>query len=319
MTRRRHLRTGLRWLRLLFTVGLLAWLGLRLDWSALRHWSGHASAWLLGALALVAAGNVVAGWRWALLMRAGDFRVGRFAAVRWYIAGGLLNQGLPSVVGGDAYRVWAAVESELQHAGAHLRAARVRAAGLIAVLDRGVGLYGSMILAAAGMSVAGAALAPWAPRAGLLGLGALIAGWALAGLLARRFAAGRGLRAALRATLSPGIVAMSVAVYVLNAAAMAMCLRAAGAAGGAWAPALAMLLPALGLLVMLPFSVAGWGVRETALSAALLLWGVPAATTVAASLAFGLVTLASLLPGAATLIASPLSAAEAPSPKDSPT
>jgi glycosyltransferase 2 family protein len=237
-------------------------------------------------------------------MRAGGFDIRHRDAVRWYIAAGLLNQGLPSVVGGDAFRTWAAIEASVEP-----RHARLRIASLITVFDRLVGLCGSLVLAGIGMVVTGATLAPWAPRLGALALAALGLGWLVTALLTRRFTPRPGWQAALRASLKPHIVAMSVLVHAGNVIAMALCLRATGlhATPFQLIPPLLMLLPALGILLLLPLSVAGWGVRETALSAALLLWGVPTTTTVAASIAYGLATVVSLLPGAVTLATTRLS------------
>jgi hypothetical protein len=61
-------------------------------------------------------------------------------------------------------------------------------------------------------------------------------------------------------------------------------------------------LPALGLLMMLPISISGWGLREATLSAVLTLWGVDAGVTVLASICFGLVTVATYLPSAISLV-----------------
>jgi hypothetical protein len=61
-------------------------------------------------------------------------------------------------------------------------------------------------------------------------------------------------------------------------------------------------LPALGLLMMLPISISGWGLREATLSTTLVLWGVDSGITVLASDSFGIVTLVTYLPGAISLL-----------------
>ena len=61
-------------------------------------------------------------------------------------------------------------------------------------------------------------------------------------------------------------------------------------------------LPALGLLMMLPISISGWGLREATLSTTLVLWGVDSGITVLASVSFGIVTLVTYLPGALSLL-----------------
>jgi len=57
-------------------------------------------------------------------------------------------------------------------------------------------------------------------------------------------------------------------------------------------------LPALAILMILPISISGWGLRETTLSAVLALWGVPSGITVLASVSFGVIGLVICLPGA---------------------
>jgi hypothetical protein len=61
-------------------------------------------------------------------------------------------------------------------------------------------------------------------------------------------------------------------------------------------------LPALGLLMMLPISISGWGLREATLSTTLALWAVDSGITVLASVSFGIVTLVTYLPGAISLL-----------------
>lgn len=65
----------------------------------------------------------------------------------------------------------------------------------------------------------------------------------------------------------------------------------------------AVVAPAM-LLMLLPISFAGWGVREGAMAAGLSLLGIPADRAVAISIAFGLALLIASIPGAFLLIAS---------------
>ena len=95
-------------------------------------------------------------------------------------------------------------------------------------------------------------------------------------------------------------LSISVATHTIALCAFWFCLRAFGV----YAPFAALMvgLPALGLLMMLPISISGWGLREATLSAALTLWGVDSGVTVLASVSFGIVTLATYLPGALSLL-----------------
>jgi uncharacterized membrane protein YbhN (UPF0104 family) len=78
------------------------------------------------------------------------------------------------------------------------------------------------------------------------------------------------------------------------------CLKAFGVS----APFSALMIgmPALGLLMMLPISISGWGLREATLSATLALWGIDSGITVLAAVSFGIVTLVTYLPGAVSLL-----------------
>ena len=70
---------------------------------------------------------------------------------------------------------------------------------------------------------------------------------------------------------------------------------------GAEAPSatLALIAPVVLLAMLLPISVAGWGVRETAAAGVWVALGWPAAEGVAVSVAYGALCLLASLPGAA--------------------
>jgi hypothetical protein len=59
-----------------------------------------------------------------------------------------------------------------------------------------------------------------------------------------------------------------------------------------------LLLPLVTLTTVLPFSIGGWGVREGAMIVALGFVGVSATTAFSLSVVYGLVILASGIPGA---------------------
>jgi hypothetical protein len=58
-----------------------------------------------------------------------------------------------------------------------------------------------------------------------------------------------------------------------------------------------LLLPLVTLVTVLPISIAGWGLRESAMVVALGLIGVPAAAAFSLSILYGLVVMASGIPG----------------------
>lgn len=66
----------------------------------------NAWGWLVGALALMALASVVGAIRWRLLLQGAHIQVSILQAVRAFAASLLLNNVLPTSVGGDAVRAW---------------------------------------------------------------------------------------------------------------------------------------------------------------------------------------------------------------------
>jgi len=313
---------------------LLLWLAVRnIDWEALRSTKIEIQPlWFVLALALLVSANLLAVVRWGWLLRS----LGLYHPVSYYItlyfAGGLINQGLPSTIGGDSYRAVEASRStqnsdasksqptltqelhepiDLQHA-----PPRLRLGFLSVAFDRGLGLVGNNILGALGLLLSGSMIAPWGPTLGAWVLGAMLGGAAV-GCVLLKLPRTRGLILALLTKLGmsqalkgvdtafgwPQVavqLTISVMTHTLALCAFWFCLRAFGI----YAPFAALMvgLPALGLLMMLPISISGWGLREATLSAALVLWGVDSGVTVLASVSFGIVTLVTYLPGAVSLL-----------------
>jgi ABC-type proline/glycine betaine transport system permease subunit len=61
-------------------------------------------------------------------------------------------------------------------------------------------------------------------------------------------------------------------------------------------------IPAMALLMILPLSISGWGIRETSVAAILGLWGIDASLVILASIFYGLLTIVNYLPGAYQLM-----------------
>jgi len=313
---------------------LLLWLAVRnIDWQALRSTNIEIQPfWFVLALALLVSANLLAVVRWGWLLRSLGLYHPVSNYVTLYFAGGLINQGLPSTVGGDSYR---AVEASRLAHNADASAAqptltqelhepidlqrappRLRLGFLSVALDRGLGLVGNNILGALGLLLSGSMIAPWGPTLGAWVLGVMLGGAAV-GCLLLKLQRTRGLILALLTKLGmsqalkgvdtafgwPQValqLTISVMTHTLALCAFWFCLRAFGI----YAPFAALMvgLPALGLLMMLPISISGWGLREATLSAALVLWGVDGGVTVLASVSFGIVTLVTYLPGAVSLL-----------------
>lgn len=297
----------------LLLSGLLLWLAFApIDWQSLAAASAQLQPqWLFLAWLLVIASNTLAALRWGWIMRGSGLKLNLARCISLYFAAGLINQGVPSTLGGDTYRAVQATRGRRIGDGPALRY------GLLAVaLDRGMGLAGNVTLGALGLVLGGAVIGAWAGAVGLTILLAVLLGMLLIGALlplpAVERTIGRVLQAvhlpfalgALRSVFAWPVnivqLVMALLIHLLTLATFWSCLMAYGV--DVPIQALMVGLPALGLLLMLPISIAGWGLRETTLSAVLLLWAVPSSMTVLASITYGLIVVLAYLPATLTLV-----------------
>lgn len=310
-------------LRVTVSVSLLALLAVLVEvGEVVTRLADLRSGWVAAALALSVAQIVVSAWRWRYTaVRLGIDLPMRAAVAEYYLAT-FLNQVLPGGVLGDVSRAWR-----------HSRSGSAGGAGLrsvhAVVLERTSGqavmavvaVVAGVLLVALGGGASpesgggeGALPAlrqrplsavPWATS---VAAGAAVVVVGLVLLRARLRKAARfpaldrllsdarsallGVALPVQAGLSLAIVASYVAVFIFAA-------RAVGVETSVGA--LALLVPPVLVTMLVPISVAGWGVRE---GAAALLWGAVGLTAsdgVAVSVAYGLLVLASSLPGAAVL------------------
>jgi uncharacterized membrane protein YbhN (UPF0104 family) len=241
--------------------------------------------------------------RWQVTAAGLGINLPRSEALREYYLSQLVNQLLPGGVLGDAGRA-------MRTRGA----AGLMAAGQAVVFER---LAGQLALLAV-MAVAFAATL-WAPGGldwpvwvmqPLLWAGAaaliLVTGlWAFRGRLP---AAPRSQGIAFaRAVAARGVLRqqliLSVVATLCNIAAFGFCAWAVGAALSL--PAMLALVPLILLAMVIPLTIAGWGLREGAAVALLPLAGVSTGDALATSIAFGLIFLASTLLGGAVLATVP--------------
>ena len=293
--------------RILLSLALLWNAGRLIDWQALQDTPLDINpAWFLLALLCLVVSNSLAGLRWGWLMRAGGFKASLRRYTSLYFTGGFINQGLPTTLGGDGYRAAQAAHGE----------ERVRKSVLIVALDRSLGLLGNLLLGAIGLAAAGDVLGLWAPRLGWAALIVLLLGILSAGVLLHRprvlawleplltrfhlHEAMAAIRRAYGWPFNVGQLALSVGIHFLGILAFGCCMLAFGLMPPI--DGLLVGMPALVLLIMLPISISGWGLRETTLAAVLLLWGVSPSLTVLASVSFGAINLISWLPGMYRLI-----------------
>jgi uncharacterized membrane protein YbhN (UPF0104 family) len=296
-------------LKAAISIALLAVLFSRVDAGQLQAAAGHASArWLAVALLVHVAGILASTWRWRLLLDAQGIHMPARALLSSYLVAGFFNNFLPSNIGGDVVRIRDTA-----------RAAQSKTvAATIVLVDRGLGLIGLMLVAAAGATFAASApgggpgriAASWLWAA--FAAGAAAAAWALTAtsaigrllgpltLLHPQWIGERieKLTAALvrfRArpdalagcfTGAVAVQALLVAYYLAVAFALHLPLTV-------WD--LAVIVPASFIVQMLPISVNGFGVREAVFSFYFTRRGLPIESALLLSLmATGLTMLFSL-------------------------
>ena len=286
-------------LRLVVSATLLLFLFQAFDAAEIAaHFVKLDLRWVLLALVLSVLQIMLLAWRWRFTaQRLGIGMPYRHALGEYYL-GVFLNQFLPGGILGDVSRAW-------RHA---ILASRKRGAIHAVVLERVV-VQSVMLTVAITSLLAIPGLWPdafgwiWAVPLAFVALALGGAG------LRQRLPA---LRAAIqefgtdarRAFLPAPVLLIQIGTAALVMAANLILYVAAARAIGSEIP-LATLLPLIApvlLVMMLPISIAGWGVRE---GAAALLWGLSGlgvAEGVAIAVAYGLLFLLAALPGLLPLL-----------------
>jgi uncharacterized membrane protein YbhN (UPF0104 family) len=250
--------------------------------------------WLAAAFAVGLLQTALVAIRWRRIAQVCGAMMPPAQAIRFTFIAAFFNQVLPSTVGGDAVRIWLLARN----------GSGWTAAAYSVLLDRFIGV---MMLA---LAVAGGLF--WSLRLiehpigrGMLlavGLGSLAAGAAFLGLGHwRRLAAFKLTAHLLRlavlarevlfsARVAPAVVALSLLVHGLTAA-IAWMLARAVAAPFDFGLAVLLVLPVM-LIATVPISIAGWGVRETALVVAFSYAGLADSDGLIVSVMLGLVMIA---------------------------
>jgi len=300
-------RWALRSVQTLATLALLVllWrvadgpLALRALADAQWHWLGAAALALTGQ-------TILSALRWQLAARQLGVALGTGHAIAEYYLGLVVNQALPGGMLGDAAR---AVRARGQ--------AGLLASGQAVVFERLAGQV--VIFALLGVSFVATLAVPgglewpiWliGPVAGLL-LAALCAPLVFWAASALPGPVGPGVvqqaRALYAALWAPAVrwrqLALSFVTTGCNLAAFAFCARAVGAPLSLIETC--ALVPLILVTMMIPLSISGWGLREGAAAMVLPVAGVPVSAAFAASIAFGLMFLVSVLPGLLLAVARP--------------
>ena len=287
-------------LRAAVSLGLLAGLAVWLDAGAVAsRLASMRPSWVLVALALSALQVAVLAWRWSFTARRLGVDLPWPVAWREYYLSIFLNQVLPGGVLGDVARAW-------RHARSQVRVQAPRGPAVRAVVFERLSAQ-VVMTTAAGVSLlflpvtVAPGSRPVMIAAGLLAGGLVVAlvvwmrrqssEWSLFGPILAEVGA---------AHLTPGaFVAQLASAMVVVATYLATYLVAARAVGVETPlPVLLPLVAPVLMSMLIPVTVAGWGLRE---GAAAVLWGavgLTAADGVVVSVAYGLLVLAGSAPGA---------------------
>lgn len=318
--------------RILLSVALLWKATSGIDWKALLNSDIQMQPlWFLAALGSMMLAFICGGYRWGLFMEAAGFPRRIYSYIGLYFTGGLINQGLPSTLGGDSYRAITAthltntgdlshpkeLNAELHHS-VDLEHAnpKLRLSFAMVLVDRLLGLAGNNLLGGIGLILGGATLAAWGQDLGYAVIGIMVSAGLIASVILawptsrnllqklldrlRMNQAMPGIRLAFSWPVNIAQAFLAIGIHCLTILTLLFCMKAYGV--NAPIEGLMIGLPALSLLLMLPISISGWGLREATLSSVLALWGVNPSLTVLASISYGAITVISVLPGAYFLL-----------------
>lgn len=272
------------WLRYGVSLGLLGWVAMEMPWRELPRLAALDLRFAAAAVATAGAAYPLQAWRWQRLLSSQGVRVRPAQVHALFWVGNFYNSFLPGGIAGDGVRV--AVLSRQypdQVAGVVASVAADRLIGLAALLLLAVLALGSQL--AVGGGAGELSLLLYASAGALVGAigAALFAArwrswdrplgrWLGAGRAARLRRAGATLAADRRTLLSAA--GLSVAVWLLDFAALWLLAQAVGLAAGALP--LVVAAAASYVAAALPVSVGGHGIREGTLLIALGWLGVAA-------------------------------------------
>jgi uncharacterized membrane protein YbhN (UPF0104 family) len=295
---RRRLAVVGRGLATLAAAAVIVW---RVDLRAVASRLGQLDGrWIAAFLALSLPLYLLYAWRWWFTAaRVGaplDFR----RALYDYYVSTLLNQVLPIGIAGDVVRA-------LRHRGRLRGASPAEDAGSIAPAATAVVLERLSGFAGLALFVAAAAVA-WLVRGrrelvpvGAGALAALGVGLFVVARAARRgdLRIARLAAAGHAALIARGALAFQLAISTAAVALLvALFTCAARAAGAPLSLPLALaIVPLVLAATTVPWAFGGWGAREATVAALYRLVGLDAATGVAVSVTFGLLSLAAAAPG----------------------
>jgi len=247
--------------------------------------------WIAAALIALGLQLTLASFRWQRIADFGGVRLSAGRAVLYTLIGSFFSQVLPSTVGGDAARIWLLARDAGAWKNAIFSVLIDRISGLIwlavlvlfclpwslALIANPVGRSALVLIGLAG------AAAP----AGLLML-SLLGGTSIGRWRAVRHLAeiARTVWTVLTSARTGAAVAViSVTVHLMTVAVLWFCSQAIGSSFTFLNSLL--LIPPVILISAIPVSIAGWGVRESAMIAAFTYAGLPESDGLLVSILFG--------------------------------
>lgn len=247
--------------------------------------------WVAVAIATAVVQFSLAALRWREIANACGAHLSTGAAVRFNLIGAFFNQTLPSTIGGDGARVWL-----LQR-----HATTWQTATYSVLVDRAVGLIVLAVIVVvslpwslrlienqhARLALAGLDLVALTGSVGFLFYGRLSWRWI------QNFWPARHLHGCARlagqvmfdAQIGPRVMFLSVLNHLLSVLVAWCAALAIAAPVSLWQ--MMLLIPPMNLVILLPISIAGWGVREQTMQVAFSSAGLSAADGVTISLLFG--------------------------------
>jgi len=286
--------------KIFLSLACLYWAITHLDFYSTKKLFYSQNGLLAFGLGILMAGvqTTLGSIRFATLLKNASYPIRFWEAMQIAFIGGFFSQAAFSMVSGDAMRIWFLVQSKLT----------LKRATYFIMIDRGLGLLALLLLSLG--CIPFLLQMPFIPNLPRILIGLTIIG--LLSIFVLYFAFKRWgykiqntwvfellsfnkqifSRSFQSNTL---IVLLSLFIHLCNVIAIYLFMKCFGVPIGFIECAIVM-LPTM-LMVMLPISVGGWGVRESLLIFGFGFFGVPAETALTVSILWGLALLVSLLPG----------------------
>ena len=269
--------------------------------------------YLLGALAIFLLTTAVMAWRWQLLLAAKGISEPLGWLTKLYFIGNAASQVLPTGIGGDAARIIEHSRKRPDHKG--------EVAGAV-IIERVIGAAGTLVMVAIGLVVA---IGRYEGIEYLVAIEVIFFGLVAAGfflLFSKRAAtllrwlaplaskvrlenAGRAVYRAMHGYRGhPRVLIVVLAITVVMQFVRVVAIWLCGLAVGVdISPLVYVILgPLLFLVMMVPFTINGLGLREAFFVAFLGRFGVSADAAFATGFLFFAVTIVSCLPGGAIML-----------------